>query len=261
MAVPKVIDRGKQLAEILELQLPLPPPFKSDNCKWSPVEITLDDFITARRFQRPDDFLLPVFERIAAHECVVVSSIFADLLHGNPRYFRSGKTFRSELAVAELLQGPIAILRLQLDKTQSQNIAIPAVVGIGYEFVSRLLSSNIQRLGSSPAKLLNKTTFKVLLSMASSSRDRQLITYRVMQAAALSGKAMAQQYGVYGANDVKARVTDAMRETLAVREACFWMACLSEHDLLDLGLPGDPQFEDENELTSELPGCEQGTYV
>lgn len=164
------------------------------------TDLTLKEFIVAREDHCERNHLVSCKEctnltdaakQIDDSGIVPLRSLFAS------HFLSPGAKYKSDKAIRRILQLPVAIFPLELQKGQKKLFVTEVNTAVNYEKLGEFLRTvSVSTDCNTQFPIISRETLKIVCDLASSEKDKRLIKYALSCGGNMSREAAKKKYGI-----------------------------------------------------------------
>lgn len=230
------------------------------------TDLTLKEFIVARADHCERN------HRVSCKECtnltdaakqiddsgiVPLRSLFAS------HFLSPGAKYKSDKALRRILQLPVAIFPMELQKGQKTLFVTELNTAVNYEKLGEFLKTvSVSTDCNTQFPIISRETLKIVCDLASSEKDKRLIKYAVSCGGNMSREAAKKKYGISDLTLLKNTVENAVEQAREIRDAVDHLSNVKEDCILEeLGIlcGNDSKSDSDESESSEDETSENGS--
>ena len=227
------------------------------------TDLTLKEFIVAREDHCARNHLVSCKEctnltdaakQIDDSGIVPLRSLFAS------HFLSPGAKYKSDKAIRRILQLPVAIFSLELQKGQKKLFVTELNTAVNYEKLGEFLRTvSVSTDCNTQFPITSRETLKIVCDLASSEKDKRLIKYAVSCGGNMSREAAKKKYGI---SDLTLLKNTAIEQAREIRDAVDHLSNVKEDCILEeLGIfcGNDSKSDSDESESSDNETSENGS--
>ena len=188
---------------------------------------------------------------------VPLRSLFAS------HFLSPGAKYKSDKALRRILQLPVAIFPMELQKGQKTLFVTELNTAVNYEKLGEFLKTvSVSTDCNTQFPIISRETLKIVCDLASSEKDKRLIKYAVSCGGNMSREAAKKKYGISDLTLLKNTVENAVEQAREIRDAVDHLSNVKEDCILEeLGIlcGNDSKSDSDESESSEDETSENGS--